>query len=200
MKQAFQIAYSIGGDMQRKIISSIVSESEAHERDIEWENPMNRGVRQERYTIELIEEELQLETPTKANGINMLDGMNFGDSDDNSFTAEKDITLKNGQVIKKGMRVLLEIKNPSFYNFINPEYKNKSHIWVQNQHHLIVGGGNVVLFVKHFMGFSLDMELIYLNEEYARRFLREAVEFEEECVAINDKYVSDYYDNQDISF
>jgi len=184
VKDSYKIARELGGEIGEKIISSIISQREAEFKGLEWEAPMTRGTRQEpitrNYISTLLGEEIE------ENGIHLLDGTSFGDSDDGSFVATKEFKLPNGQKIIKGQRVVVEIKNPSFPNFIDPSYSNAPEKKTQNQAHLIVGGADVVLFVKDFMGFTPQLELVYLDEEFAFKFLEKMLIEEERsksCVA-----------------
>jgi len=184
VKDSYKIARELGGEIGEKIISSMISQKEAEDKGLEWEAPMTRGTRQEsitrNYISSLLGEEIE------ENGIHLLSGTSFGDSDDGSFVATKEFELPNGQKIIKGQRVVVEIKNPSFPNFIDPSYVNVPSKKTQIQAHLIVGGADVVLFVKNFMGFTPQLELVYLDEEFAFKFLEKMLIEEERsksCVA-----------------
>jgi len=192
IKEAYKIANNVGGELKERIISSIITEYEAEKLGYEWEAPMTRGNRLEPIVRDRLSE--QLGETIVEDGLNTLDDFDYGDSGDGTFISSKDISIGDKKILK-GEKVIIEIKNPSFKNFINENYVNSPSKFQQNQTHIIVGGADKVLFVKNFEGFTPIMELVELDEEYAMTFLKKLDEVDRKSSLKVDHFTQDALGN-----
>jgi len=127
------------------------------------------------------------------NGMVTIDGSLLGDSIDGSFIATKDIIV-NDITIKKGSKVGIEIKNPKFSYYLNPNYMKKYHM--QNQHHLFVGGYDCIITAKCFNDFDMILDIVYPDEKFFRTLLDG---YDEKDAELNNS-VSTFVDKYSLGF
>lgn len=122
-------------------------------------------------------------------GMITIDGSLLGDSIDGSFATTKDLIV-NDITIPKGSKVGIEIKNPKFSHYLNPNYMNRYR--QQNQHHLFVGGYDCVITAKCFNDFDMILDVVYPNEKFFRTLLNGYDEKEKELLSSVSTFVDKY--------
>jgi len=134
--------------------------------------------------------EVLLDHKIDEKGMISLKGSLLGDSIDGSFIATKEIKINDFFTIPTGAKVGVEIKNPKFSGYLNPKYMDK--YYMQNQHHLFVGGYDVILTAKAFNDYDIALDVVTPDETIFRRLLEQYDEVEKDINDTVDSFIDKY--------
>jgi len=148
---------------------------------------MANGTKKEKRVREKLEKILGEEIVEK--GMVSIAGSLLGDSVDGSFIASKDITIKDF-TIPKGSSVGIEIKNPKFSAYLDPNYMKKYSS--QCQQHLFVGGFDYVITAKAFDDYEIFLDVVEPDEKFFRTLIEKYDEEEREIKEGADNFIDKY--------
>jgi len=200
---AFNIAQKMGGEHEIAIRQSMATTRDAvnkmneylydgdEEEILGFEAPVDRGNKLEKIILEQMEEDLGVEI--KEGGFTVLDNTSIGDSPDGSTVTSNtfEMETQSGEVITipRGSRCGIEVKAPSFANYINPDYIKKHN--QQLQQHMIVNNYDYVIYAKGHREFPNKYNVVELDEDYAKIFLEGMLIFDEKIEKETNKIIEE---------
>ena len=135
-------------------LSKAITERDNVKSPMAWGNNFEKIARRE---VEVLTGE-----DIEEHGLLYTEDLPFATSVDGMTFFNRDVTIQEIE-FRKGDKVVWEFKCPSYENFLDPNYKNKSvYILQQHQHHLITGAR--IIFVKYFPYCTPKLEEVDIRE------------------------------------